>query len=175
MRRLLLLRHAKSSWNDGDLDDMSRPLAPRGRSAAPLMGRHISGKDLVPDLVLCSTAERARQTLELVTAEWERSAADRAKVEMHSSLYLASLGELLAVLKRLDDDIKSAMIVGHNPGMAVLAGQLAARGEAKAMKTMAAKYPTAALAVIDFDMESWTEIAPGTGSLQSFIRPKDLQ
>jgi len=139
------------------------------------MGRHISGKDLVPDLVLCSTAERARQTLELVTAEWERSAADRAKVEMHSSLYLASLGELLAVLKRLDDDIKSAMIVGHNPGMAVLAGQLAARGEAKAMKTMAAKYPTAALAVIDFDMESWTEIAPGTGSLQSFIRPKDLQ
>ena len=175
MRRLLLLRHAKSSWDNGDLDDISRPLAPRGRRAAPLIGRHISAKGIVPDLVLCSTAERARQTLELVAAEWERGEVGRAKVEMHSSLYLASLRELLAAVKRLSDDIASVMIIGHNPGMAAFAGRLAADGDSKAMKTLASKYPTAALAVIDVDAGSWKDMALGEGRLKAFVRPKDLK
>lgn len=174
MRRLLLLRHAKSSWDQDDLDDMSRPLSSRGRKAAPLIGRHISGRGLVPGLVLCSTAERARQTLELVSAEWEWPAGDGVKVEMRASLYLCPPGELLAVIGRLDDDIECAMIIGHNPGMALLAGQLAAKGDPRGMKTMAAKFPTAALAVLDLDVESWKAAAPGTASLQSFVRPKDL-
>ncbi|MDH3662842.1 MAG: histidine phosphatase family protein [Alphaproteobacteria bacterium] len=174
MRRLLLLRHAKSSWDRADLDDMSRPLAPRGRKAAPLIGRHISGRDLVPALVLCSTAERARQTLELVVAEWERAVGDGAKVEMRASLYLASVGELLSAIRRLDDDIESVMMIGHNPGMAILASQLAATGDPEALKTMAAKFPTAALAVLDFEVSSWQAVGPGTGGLQSFVRPKDL-
>ncbi len=175
MRRLLLLRHAKSSWDQGDLDDVARPLSPRGRKAAPLIGRHISGRGLVPELVLCSTAERARQTLELVAAEWERPAGDSAKVDMRASLYLSSAGDLLAAIKRLDDDIDCAMIIGHNPGIATLAGRLAAKGDPRGMKTMASKFPTAALAVIDLNVKAWKATAPGAGYLQSFVRPKDLK
>lgn len=175
MRRLLLLRHAKSSWDQAPLDDISRPLAPRGRTAAPMMGRHIRGRGLLPDLVLCSTAERARQTLELVIAEWDQAADDGAKVAMRASLYLATVGDLMGVLKRLDDDVQSVMIIGHNPGMAVLAERLAATGNAKDMKRLAKKYPTAALAVIDLDIARWKDVAPGSGSLQSFVRPKDLR
>lgn len=174
MRRLLLLRHAKSSWDQGDLDDMARPLAPRGRRAAPLIGRHLAGRGLVPDLVLCSTAVRARQTLELVSAEWERPEGDGVQVEMRASLYLAPPGELLAAIQRLDAAIGCVMIIGHNPGMATLAGRLAAKGDPHGMKTMAVKYPTAALAVIDLDVSSWTAALPGTGYLQSFVRPKDF-
>ena len=175
MRRLLLLRHAKSSWDHGGLDDVSRPLSPRGRGAAPLIGRHISGRDLVPDLVLCSTAERARRTLELVIAEWERPAGEGAKVEMRASLYLSPPGELLAAIRRLDDDIDCVMIIGHNPGMAMLAGLLAVKGDPRGMKTMAAKFPTAALAVLDLDVKSWKATSPGSGYLQAFVRPKDLK
>ena len=175
MRRLLLLRHAKSSWDQGDDDDAARPLAARGRRAAPLIGRYISRHGLVPDLVLCSTAERARQTLELVIAEWERPAVDAAKVEMRSSLYLAPPGEMLAAIRRVDEAVERLMIIGHNPGMAMLALRLAARGDPRGMKTMAAKYPTAALAVLDFEIEKWPAIAPGAGYLQSFVRPKDLK
>lgn len=175
MRRLMLLRHAKSNWDHDDLEDRLRPLAPRGRRAAPVIGRHISGLGLVPDLVLCSTALRAVQTLELVTAEWERAGGQHVQVEMRASLYLASVGELLSVIGRLDDDIKLAMIIGHNPGMAGLALKLAARGEPRGMRIMAEKFPTAALAVIDLDVSQWAAVSPGTGFLQSFIRPKDLK
>ncbi len=175
MRRLLLLRHAKSSWDQGDLDDMSRPLSARGRRAAPLIGRHISARGLVPGLVLCSTAERARQTLELVAAEWERQEGEGAKVDLRASLYLCPPGELLAAVRRLDDDIDCAMIIGHNPGMAMLAGRLAINGDPRGMKTMAAKFPTAALAVLDLDIKSWKATAPGSAYLQSFVRPKDLK
>jgi len=174
MRRLLLLRHAKSSWNQGNLDDAARPLAPRGRRAAPLMGRLIRGRKLVPDLVLCSTAVRARQTLELVTAEWERMAGPGARSELRTSLYLASAAELLSAVKRLDDDIERAMIVGHNPGMASLASLLATTGDTEALKVMAMKFPTAALAVIEFDVDSWKAVLPDAGRLQSFVRPRDL-
>ncbi len=176
MRRLLLLRHAKSSWDQENLDDASRPLAPRGRKAAPLIGRHISGRGLIPDLVLCSTAERARQTLELVGAEWDRTAGGfETSVEMRASLYLATPGEMLATLRRLGDDIASVMIIGHNPGMATLTRRLAATGDPRGMKTLAAKFPTAALAVLELAIGGWQEITPGCGHLQSFVRPKDLK
>ncbi|MGI9509252.1 MAG: SixA phosphatase family protein, partial [Geminicoccaceae bacterium] len=175
MRRLLLLRHAKSSWDQRDQEDVQRPLAPRGRQAAPLIGRHLGGQGLVPDLVLCSTAERARQTLALVRAEWDRADGEGAAVEMRASLYLAPPGEMLAALRRLDDATESVMIIGHNPGMALLAGQLALKGDPRGLKTMAVKFPTAALAVIDFDVDAWRSIAPGRGRLQSFVRPKDLR
>lgn len=175
MRRLLLLRHAKSSWDQNELDDMARPLAPRGRRAAPLIGRYMSARGLTPDLVLCSTAVRARQTLELVTAEWERMARDNPKVAMRASLYLASAIELLATVRRLDDDVESVMVVGHNPGIATFAGTLASGGDRKGIETMAAKFPTAALAVIDLDVTAWDEAEPGSGRLAAFIRPKDLR
>lgn len=174
MRSLLLLRHAKSSWDREDLDDRARPLAPRGRRAAPLIGRHIRSQKVVPDLVLCSTAERARQTLELVSAEWERMADPGPRVEFRASLYLASAGDMLAAIKRLDDDVERAMIIGHNPGMASFADLLVAGGDPEGMRAMAAKYPTAALAVIALDVAAWKAVSAGAGHLTSFTRPRDL-
>lgn len=175
MRRLLLLRHAKSSWDRSDLDDVDRPLAPRGRRAAPLMGRYIDREGLMPDLVLCSPAVRARQTWELVAAEWDRSAVEAGpRLEMRASLYLAVPGEIIAILRRLDDEIGTVLVIGHNPGMAMLGKLLAARGDPHGMKAMSMKFPTAALAVMTFDVEGWTKIAPGNGYLRSFVRPKDL-
>jgi phosphohistidine phosphatase len=174
MRRLFLLRHAKSSWDHPDLDDAERPLNARGQRAAPLIGRYVSGRGLVPDLILCSTAMRARQTLELVMADWETVGNVETKVTMRSSLYLASPGELLATVRRLDDDVGSVMIIGHNPGMAAFASLLAESGDRKGLKAMAMKFPTAGLAVIDLDVSAWKDAGPGQGVLQSFIRPKDL-
>lgn len=175
MRRLMLLRHAKSSWDQRGIDDASRTLAPRGRRAAPLIGRHISGRGLVPDLVLCSSAERARQTLELVRAEWDHARDDKTpKVEMRSALYMATPDEMLEILRRLDDDIASVMVVGHNPGLQGLAQRLVTKGDPRGLKSMARKFPTAALAVIELGAEQWPAIRPGKGYLQSFVRPKDL-
>lgn len=175
MRRLMLLRHAKSSWDQDGLDDAARPLAARGRQAAPLIGRYISREGLRPDLVLCSTAVRARQTWDLVTAEWDSAETGTApRLEMRPSLYLAVPGDIVSMLRRLDDDVGTAMVIGHNPGMATLGSMLAARGDPHGLKTMIAKFPTAALAVITFDIEPWNAVAPGNGYLQSFVRPKDL-
>jgi phosphohistidine phosphatase len=97
------------------------------------------------------------------------------KVEMRASLYLATPGEMLAMLRRLDDSVRTVMAIGHNPGLATLAQTLAATGDAAAVKAMAAKFPTAALAVIDFDVDQWPAIALGKGRLQAFVRPKDLK
>ena len=176
MRRLMLLRHAKSSWNDVGVDDIDRPLAPRGRKAAPLMGRHISREGLRPDLVLCSSALRARQTWELVVAEWDSAAVSGLpRLEMRASLYLAPAGEIMMMLRRLDDEVSTVMVIGHNPGMAALARQLAVTGDPRGLNSIAAKFPTAALAVITFDVDHWQALAPGDGYLQSFVRPKDLK
>ncbi|MGI9449730.1 MAG: SixA phosphatase family protein [Geminicoccaceae bacterium] len=175
MRRLMLLRHAKSSWDHMDLDDVDRPLAPRGRAAAPLLGRYISHENLQPDLVLCSSASRTRQTWELVSAEWDRS--DKARLprfEIRPSLYLAGYAEMLSMIQRIDGDIVNVMIIGHNPGMSQLAMHLVAQGDPRGLKEMSKKFPTAALAVIQFSAESWSSIKPGQGKLESFVRPKDL-
>lgn len=175
MRRLMLLRHAKSSWDHMDLDDADRPLAPRGLAAAPLLGRYISHEGLLPDLVLCSSATRARQTWDLVSAEWDQ--ADKTilpRLEMRPSLYLASQTELHSIIRRIDDDIGLIMIIGHNPGMEQLAARLVSQGDPRGLKQMAKKFPTAALAVIRFSIDHWSALTPGQGKLDSFVRPKDL-
>ena len=175
MRQLMLLRHAKSSWDHADLDDIDRPLAPRGRHAAPLLGRYISRRKLEPDLVLCSSAARARQTWELVSAEWDHAnATAKPRLDMRPSFYLARPAALMSAIQRIDDEVTSAMIIGHNPGMGQLARQLVNGENAKALKKMEKKFPTAALAVIRFPVESWSSLTFGSGELVSFIRPKDL-
>lgn len=175
MRHLMLLRHAKSSWDQLDLDDIDRPLSARGRSAAPLIGRFISRRDLVPDLVLCSSAVRAKQTFELVAAEWDQGGtATKPGLEMRSSLYLARPAELTATINRIDDSVATTMIIGHNPGMEQLARQLATKGDAKSLKRMIKKFPTAALALIRLPIKRWSSLGSGQGELVSFMRPKDL-
>jgi phosphohistidine phosphatase len=170
MLTLALLRHAKSSWEDGSLEDFERPLAKRGESAAPRIGAFMAEHGLAPQLVLCSTAVRARQTLDLVLPHL----AGNPSVMYEDRLYLAAPSVLLARLRRIDGNISHVMIVGHDPGMHGLAVALAGGGEAGMLQALAAKFPTAGLAVIRFKARSWAKVGRGAGQLELFTTPKML-
>jgi phosphohistidine phosphatase len=120
MKRVYLLRHAKSSWKHPELPDRDRPLAGRGKRAAKAIVKHMRAQEFEPELVLCSTARRARETLERI-----EPALGRAPVRVEGELYGASARELLVRLRRLPDDVGSVLVIGHNPGMHELASELA--------------------------------------------------
>ena len=170
MKRLLCLRHAKSSWDDPALDDHDRPLAPRGHRAAPIVGKYIEQHGLIPDKVLCSSARRARETLDLASAPWPV----QPRKEIDRGLYLTGVEATLAILGRSDDRLDTILLVGHNPDMEQLVAMVAKRGDSAGRKALARKYPTAALAVIDLPLDHWADVAPGTGILERFVIPKDL-
>jgi phosphohistidine phosphatase len=168
MKRVYLLRHAKSSWKDDSLADRDRPLAERGTRAAKAMARHFEAEGIRPDLVLCSPARRTRETLELL----ERAFADGVETTFDEALYGASEAGLLARLKALPEGVGSVMLIGHNPGLEELALALAADGAGLAR--MSEKYPTAALATIDLRARRWSTVRRRSGQLAAFVRPKDL-
>jgi phosphohistidine phosphatase len=171
MKTLLLLRHAKSSWDDPTLEDFDRPLAPRGRKAAPLMACYLKKMGLRPDLVLCSPAARARQTWSLVS----QSLDSKIEVKDMRGLYLAAPSRLLDFICRASDRATCVMLVGHNPGMEHLAMALAGPlSNPTAVAKLHSKFPTAALAEIEFEVAAWTAVARGEGCLKRFIRPQDL-
>jgi len=170
MKRLYLLRHAKSDWADPDRIDAERPLSPRGRRAAPTLGRYMRREGLLPDLVLASTARRAEETWDLLS----QTLKSDVPVETSHKLYLASPARLLKTIRGIDDKIGSAIIVGHNPGLQALALELAGSGDAGARARLAAKYPTGALAVFDFPVVHWADVAAGAGELERFVVPRDL-
>lgn len=171
MRELMLLRHAKSGWDDPGLDDADRPLAPRGERAAAAMGRMMAERGLLPDHVLCSRARRARDT-------WERVSAvlgSAVRMEIVPDLYDFGDGAvLLRVIRAFEGSACRLMLVGHNPSMEGLARRLATRGDPKLLARLAEKYPTGALAVIGFEHGSWQETGSHPGTLTRFIRPRDL-
>lgn len=174
MLTLLLLRHAKSSWDNPALADYDRPLAKRGVKAAPRVGAELAALGLHPALILCSGAARARETLSLVLPAIAEPAPE---VIYDDAFYMASPDALLAMLRTLPAGggaPKSVMVVGHNPGLEELAELLVGDGEAEAQEVMAEKFPTCALAVITFDADNWSDIAPGTGKLTRFITPARL-
>jgi phosphohistidine phosphatase len=166
--RLFLLRHAKSSHDDPGLADRDRPLAPRGTRAAKAMGRYMRDHELSPALVLCSSATRARQTLDGLTA----GIGSSPRVVIEHELYEASASGLLERLRRIGDDVPSAMLIGHNPAMERLALDLAARGPDLA--DLARKYPTGALALLEFD-GSWPDLDADGARLLAFVKPRDLE
>ena len=172
MPELLLLRHAKSDWKDRRLDDFDRPLAPRGREAAPLMGRYLRDQGLEPDLVLCSMARRARETLALLLT----ALASAPEISYLKTLYLAPPSRLLAVLRRQRPDRGRILLVAHNPGLHHLALDLAGGQGGAAGRALAEKYPTAALA--RFQVAGWAELgADGGGAparLVEFVKPREL-
>jgi phosphohistidine phosphatase len=170
MRSLLLMRHAKSSWDQPGLADLDRPLAPRGRLAAPLLARHLRDQGLVPDLVLCSPALRVQETWQLMTPVLGDGVASKTL----RSLYPGAPSRLLEALRRLPDEIGSALLIGHNPGLAALAVALAGAGPKKALQRMRGKFGTAGLAVLTFEIDHWRELVAGGGRLESFVQPKDL-
>jgi phosphohistidine phosphatase len=170
MKRLCLLRHAKSDRSDPAAADFDRGLNPRGRAAAPAIGRYLRRQKLIPDTVLCSAARRARETWELAGPMLK---AD-IPVEYSERLYLAAPPQILRLLRQLPESAGTVLLLGHNPGFQVLALQLVGRGDAAARARLQAKFPTAALAVIDFEARRWRDVAQGEGELERFIAPRDL-
>jgi phosphohistidine phosphatase len=175
MLTLTLLRHAKSSW-DEPLDDFDRPLAPRGEKAAPQAGAALAAKGLRPDLVLCSGAVRARETLARVLPALGLPAPD---VIYDDALYMAAPATLLSRLRGITAAFKGetprhVLLVGHNPGLEELALLLVGAGPREDRARLATKFPTAAFATITFPVESWSEVAAGSGRLEQFITPKQL-
>ena len=161
MKTLYVLRHAKSSWDNNSLSDFERPLNERGFETAPIMGEMMRENDFVPEIIVCSTAKRAEQTAQLV----KESAEFEAKIKFEDAIYEASSQTLLRIVSEISDEFNSALIVGHNPGFENLVRVLTGKSE-----TM----PTAALAVIDLEIENWSETNADIGNLREFIRPKDL-
>lgn len=171
MVTLALLRHAKSSWDAPGLSDFDRPLNERGRTAAPLIGKAMADLNLAPDLILCSSAKRTRQTLDLVLPEL---APLPARCVQHiDDIYLGSPLRMLELIHQAPPDVSTLLLVGHNPGLHVLASSLAGSGNTSARERLVLKYPTAGLAVFDFDEAKWPGIAPGKGLLRAFITPKE--
>jgi phosphohistidine phosphatase len=171
MRRLMLLRHAKSDWTASGARDHERPLNPRGHETAPKMGAYMARHALVPDLVLASTATRVRQTVDHVLPAFEKA----PKVVHEARLYESKGEHLLAVLKETPRSVHSLLLVGHNPGMAELAALLVASGDVEARQRLIEKFPTAALAVIDFALDDWAKLHPKAGRLDRFVVPRTLE
>ena len=167
-RRLYLLRHAKSSWKDQGLADHDRPLARRGRRAAKAIGRHLREQRVAPELVLCSTARRARETLEGI-----EPLPGRGAVRTEPELYGAGPAELLARLHEIAPRVRSVMVIGHNPALEQLALLLARHGPT--VSELEAKFPTGALATLAFRGPGWAELGRGTAELIDFVRPRDLE
>lgn len=170
MKTLFLLRHAKSSWKDPSLEDFDRPLKGRGRKACKLVRAYLESHGFKPDIILCSAARRARETLSGISGKQPPP----APALFEESLYHASPITMLQRLRGLDDGIASAMIIGHNPGLEDLAYALTGSGDVAALETMERKFPTAALAVLSSPIGAWRELGPGGSSLDTFIQPKDL-
>ena len=167
MKTLILLRHAKSNWSEPGLADHDRPLAPRGREAAPRMGAWLKAHGPMPELVLCSTATRARETLALAL----EALGAAPETRFDRGLYLVGAPGVLSRLRRAPDEAATVMVVGHNPDLEQLARRLARTGDAAALARLEEKYPTAGLAVIELPVERWAE-AGGSGRLLAFETPK---
>jgi len=175
MRQLLLLRHAKSAWDNKALPDQDRPLSPRGRRAASLMRQAMRDLGLAPDLVLLSPSQRTRETLEALEP-WDEAPL----IEPVDRLYLATAPQLLEVLRGVAETVRSVMLIAHNPGMHELAmllvgprGAAARHGHERDIERLTAGYPTAALA--EFGIAGpWQHLDSGGGQLIRFLRPRDL-
>jgi phosphohistidine phosphatase len=162
MKTLLLLRHAKSSWDDASLSDHERPLNKRGRKDAPRIGELLAGEGLLPDCIFGSTAQRVRETVELVV----QHSGYRGKIEFLPELYLASREIYVKVLRDSPEECASAMIVGHNPGLEELLACLSGTHE---------HLPTAALAQLALPLAVWGELRLGLrAEIVNLWRPKEL-
>jgi phosphohistidine phosphatase len=176
MRQLLLLRHAKSSWDNKALSDQDRPLNARGRRAAALLRRAMQDLGLAPDMVMLSTSRRTQETLAALEP-WD----DAPLIEPMAALYLATTRQLLEALHQVPETVRSVMLIGHNPGLHELATLLVGGMESSAsmpgsdspVGRLTAGYPTGALA--EFSIAGpWWQLGAGGGQLIRFLRPRDL-
>jgi phosphohistidine phosphatase len=168
VRVLYLLRHAKSSWDEPNLADHDRPLAPRGRRAARRVADHVRAEAVRPTLVLCSSARRTQETL----AELTPTLGDQAEVIVTDELYGADAAAILHRLGEVDQSVASVMIVGHNPGLHDLALELTGDGDAAAISQLHTKFPTGALATLHLGPTGWDELAAGQAYLANLVLPR---
>ncbi|MXO60106.1 histidine phosphatase family protein [Altererythrobacter salegens] len=167
MKHLGLLRHAKSDWDDLALRDFDRGLNNRGRRGAAAIGEHIRSFGWRCDMAIASPAERVRRTIEASGLDLEPRWDER--------LYLADAATLIAVLREIEGDPRRVLLVGHNPGLQELVFRLADPNvDDELLERAAEKFPTATLAVLECDIESWADLAPGCARLVHFARPRDL-
>lgn len=164
--RLLLIRHAKSSWGDPSTSDRQRPLNDRGQAAAPRIGRWIKAQDAVPDLVVSSDATRTRQTMSLLTSEWDSPVVTK----LEPRLYLADPSTLLTVLQA--QTAKTIALIGHNPGIAVFASEMASSAPDHPSFY---NYPTCATTILSFEAATWSDVRPSMGTVDGFAIPRELQ
>jgi phosphohistidine phosphatase len=170
MRRLMLLRHAKTELSQPGKPDRDRPLLPRGEQAAPKVGAFMTRHALVPDRVLCSTARRARETWALVA----KAFSEPPPATFEERLYAASPDALLDLVRETGRESHSLLVVGHNPGLHNFAVMLIASGEVAARERLREKLPTAGLVVIDFPLDDWAKLHPQAGRLDRFVTPRSL-
>jgi phosphohistidine phosphatase len=171
MRRLLLLRHAKSDWSRPGQPDRDRVLSERGRLAAPLMGAYMKSHGLMPDLALVSPATRTRETWNLVAAALQNPPPAR----FEAAIYEQGPEALLELIQTAPDSAKTIVVVGHNPTFHAVALDLVGAGDIEARRKLTEKFPTAALAVIDFVARDWRGVHRSGGRLERFVSPRSLQ
>jgi phosphohistidine phosphatase len=169
MPRLMLLRHAKSDWSRPGLRDADRPLNARGRSAAPRVGQLMKARGWQPDRVLCSPAQRARETLMLALAEL----APVPDTHFLPSLYERLDEDYLDEIRRHAGAARALLVVGHNSATQTTASTLARDDGSERLKRMRQEFPTGALALFDAE-GAWADLAAGAARLVDFVRPRDL-
>ncbi len=171
MKQLVLLRHFKSSWAEPGLADRDRALAPRGQRDAIAMAETIVARDLAPDRILCSPARRTRETLALLQ---ERIQCD-CPIDFLEELYSGPEADYRRIIANRGADAGRLMVIGHNPKIHITAVELIGSGQRGDLEHIEAKYPTGALAAIEFDAKSWHAITEDSGKLTAFIRPRELE
>ncbi|MFN8830265.1 MAG: SixA phosphatase family protein [Labrys sp. (in: a-proteobacteria)] len=168
MRRLILLRHAKSDWPD-DVDDHDRPLAPRGLADAPRIGKALADRGYRPELALVSSAKRTRETFDHVS-----SAFPSITLVVEPTIYEADARMILAAIRKVPDTVGTLLVVGHNPGLETLVPALMRIEEREDYFDAHDKFPTGAAAVLAFSAATWADIAPASGTLELFQIPRNL-
>ena len=170
MKRLAILRHAKSSWDDPGLDDFNRPLNERGWKAARRIGRELKRRGFSFDLVLSSPAARTRETIDGLQEKYDFV----APIKFEPRLYGASEETLLELVKELPEEVKSPLIVGHNPGLEQLITSLAGDDDNGLRERVAGKFPTGALAILELPAKRWADVKARSGTIVELILPKEL-
>lgn len=161
MKKLYLIRHAKSSWKYPELSDFDRPLNKRGKRDAPLMAEVIKEKKIVPDLIIASSALRTKTTAMVIA---KKIGIKKEKIVFKESIYESSMIELLRVIENVDDSVKSLFLVGHNPGLNLLAEYL--------INSYVTNIPTCAIFAIELDIKEWNRVSEGCGKTLFFDYPK---
>jgi len=170
MRRLFLIRHAKTDPHIGR-DDYQRRLTDRGRADARRVAAALTARKMLPEVLVHSGAARAQETAEIFAAEWKR----KVDLREESGLYDASLASLLALTRALPDKRQRVGLVGHNPGLGELATALMGSGAEPEMRRLAAKYPTGAVAALDFSVDRWQDVERNSGMLALYVTPAELE